>query len=465
MTASRARRNGRWVEIALSFAILLLLVRAGWNLYEYGYLPQPFFYEPSDPWMDWFNTAYWSRDPGAYNVWGTIYPPLSFVVIRPLGIDACYGRSSIVSDLLTIRDCDWLGIVAIHAIFALNIVLIARTLNLIDCATMVPRTIALALGMPMLFALERGNILLLTFTCFLLAFGPLLRSARLRWLAAGLAVNFKVYLIGAVIALLIKRRWRWVENALIAIIGVYVATYLLLGTGSPIQLISNITRYSSGFEASQVLDIWYSITYGPLISLLNGNVFPVSSAVGSQLPEIGLLVIPALVRFGQMAIMIAAAAAWLRPEVVSPHRAVFLGTAMALISSEAGGYTQILIVLLVFMEPWRGIARPIAIILCYLLCMPGDITVGEVPPFIRNSYFVGHLVEVQMGVGLGMFLRPGMLIAIAIALSASTINDVWRDIRHQGNRRRWRFRRDAPLLPGVAPPVPPVGSGAQSQST
>ncbi len=447
--------RGRWIEYMLALCILALLVRAGWTLHAYGYLPQPFFYEPSDTWMDWFNTAYWARDPGTYDVWGTIYPPLSFVVIRLMGIDACYAPSSLTSAMLTIRDCDWLGIAAMHGIFLFNVVLVALTFRKIDPRTAFPRSVALALGMPMLFALERGNILLLTFTCFLLAFGPLLRSARLRWLAAGMAINFKVYLLGSVVALLLKRRWRWVEGTLIATIVVYVASYFLLGGGTPTQIIRNITRYSSGFEAAQVLDIWYSITYLPLISLLQGTAFPVSSAVGSQTAELGLLILPLLMRAGQLAIVLAALAAWLRPEVIPGHRVVLLGTAMALISSEAGGYTQILVIMLVFMERWRGFARPMAILLAYVLCLPGDILVGSVPPFVRDSYFAGRMVEIHMGVGLGMFLRPGLLIAIAIALSCATIRDVIDDIRHHGNRSRWRFRRDAAVLPGVTEPEPP----------
>ena len=467
MTAGRSGAlRGRWIEYLLAWVLVILLIRAGWNLYTYGYLPQPFFYEPSDTWMDWFNTAYWARDPGAYDVWGTIYPPLSFVVIRLFGIDACYARSSLTSTLLTIRDCDWVGIAAMHAIFALNVALIALTFRKIDPRTALPRTIALAFGMPMLFALERGNILLLTFSSFLLAFGPLLHSARLRWLFAGLAINFKVYLLGAIIALLLKRRWKWVEGALLATVLVYGLSYLLLGSGTPVEIIQNITRYAGGFQAGQVLDIWYSITYLPLISLLEGAAFPVSSAVGSELADWGLLILPALIRTGQLLIALAALATWLRPEVVPTHRAIFLGLAMALISSEAGGYTQILIVMLVFMERWRGIARPLAIVLCYVLCLPADIIVGSVPPFVRDSYLAGRAVEIHTGVGLGVFLRPGILIAIAIALACATIRDVWLDIRLPGNRVRWRFRRDAAILPDVIAGRRQTGSGEdQSQST
>lgn len=460
----RRRRVPRLIEHGLALFVLAMLGRAMWVLYSDGYLPQPFFYEPSDTWMDWFNTAYWARDPGRYDVWASIYPPLSFVITRALGINSCYSRSSVTSSLLTIRDCDWVGIVMIHAIFVLNIVLIAKTYLKVDRRTALPRAIALSTGLPMVFALERGNILLLAFTCFLLGFGPLLRSARLRWFFAAAAINFKVYLIGAVAALLLKRKWLWVEWTLLLTVAIYFVTFLILNDGSPIQVIHNITSYSGGFQAGAVLDIWYSITYQPLISLLGGTVFPVSTVVGSRLADQGLLILPLIVGAGQTAILAAAAATWLRPEAVPTHRAAFLGITLALISSEAGGYAQILAIFLVFMEPWRGVGRPVAIVLCYVLCIPGDIVVGTIPPLLRDSYLAGHAVEAHLGVALGLFLRPGIMIGVAIALSAVTLRDVWADIVAHGWSRSWRYRHDAAMLPGIAPPAA-SGLPTQSQST
>lgn len=444
------RRRGLWLEYLLALGVLLLLGRAIYWELNYGHLPQPFFFEPIDTFMDWFNTAYWAHDIGPYDSWGTLYPPLSFVVLRLLGDPACYADSPGMES----RDCDWFGIVAILAIYLMNFVLITRTFIRIDRATALPRSIALAAGMPMLFALERGNILLLCFTCMLLAFGPLVRSARLRWLFAGLAVNFKVYLIGAVLAPIIRRRWLWAEGALLATVAVYIVTYLIMGVGTPFEIYENITVYSEGFVASQVTDIWYSITYLPLISLLEGMNFPITGTVGSQLVEVGLVLLPALMRAGQAAVVLAVLASWLRPEVVPPFRLAFFGTVLALIGSEAGGYTQILAILFVFMERWRGVARPIATLLCYLLCLPGDIGLSSLPPLLRDSYLAGRPVEVHIDIAIGMFLRPGLLIFIAMALSAATIRDVWADIRTQGWQSRWRYRRDAALLPGIEPPRP-----------
>ena len=80
-----------------------------------GYLPAPFFYETYDTWMDWFNTAFWAREPGAYDVWRTIYPPITFVFLKIFGIDSCY------TGPVEARQCDWLGIAVMHGIFVMNI--------------------------------------------------------------------------------------------------------------------------------------------------------------------------------------------------------------------------------------------------------------------------------------------------------------------------------------------------------
>jgi hypothetical protein len=426
----------QWIEWVFAAAVVFLLIRAGFWVYLYGHLPQPFFYEPSDTFMDWFNTAYWAHDPGAFDSWRTVYPPLSFVVMRLLSLPGCYTGA----EGLTSRDCDWLGFVGMFGFFVLNCVITYLSYRRLDRRTAIPRAIALALGMPMMYALERGNILLICFTCFVLGFGPLLRSARLRWLFAGLAVNFKVYLVATIAAQVVRGRWRWIEGALIASVFIYLVTFALQGGGTPFEIFRNITDFSEGFIAAQVLDLWYSVTYQPLLSLLEGKSFPTTLLIGSKTVEIAQVVVPALVHFGQGIVVLAAAATWLKPKVVPVHRVAFLGTILALISSEAGGYTEILAIFFILMEPWRGIGRRVAIVLAYLLCLPGDIEVGYVPPLYRDSFLVGHAVEVHFGVGLGMFLRPGMVIGTGIALSLVTLRDVWAGLRADGWRASWQGR-------------------------
>ena len=150
-----------------------------------------------------------------------------------------------------------------------------------------------------------------------------------------------------------------------------------------------------------------------------------------------------------MAIILAAIATWLRPEVVPVHRLAFFAVTLALISAEAGGYTMILVIFFVFMEPWKGVLRPLAIVCAFILCIPSEILLSDLPSLNRYSFWSGGPAEVHFGVGLGMFLRPGLVIFIGILLSTETIHRVCQDILQNGWSSRWRYRRDWPILPSV----------------
>jgi hypothetical protein len=440
----------------LALCIVAGIVWSVGHLYVNHYLPQPFFYEPSDIYADWFNTAFWARNKGAYDVWQTVYPPLSFVFLRHLGLDRCYPdrRSFDASAGLAARDCDGVGIAMIWLIFLVNLVLVWLTFQKLDRKTALQRTICVGLGMPMLSGVERGNLVLIAFTCLVLALGPILRSARLRWLFAGLAVNFKVYLIASIVPLLLKRRWRWVECALISVILVYMFSYAILGRGTPLEIFSNIREFSN-LPSGSILDVWSETTYQALMSLLQGDNFPAILLIGSGNQNLLLILLPAVLHLTQALILAAAVATWVRPECIPAYRLINLGVLLALITSEAGGYTPIFFMLFVMMERWEGVGRRWAIIACYVLALPFDIPIYGLPPLARNTYLGGETTMVTFYVAVGPFVRPLIIMTIAVALSLTTIHEVWKDIRLQGWAGRWRLRRDAPLLPGVRRPTPP----------
>ncbi|MGQ2930255.1 MAG: hypothetical protein ACT6Q3_07275, partial [Sphingopyxis sp.] len=102
MTAPRVRLLPLVPEALLALAVV---ASSAWTLrffLEFGYLPQPFVFDTNDTFMDWFNTAYWANNPGIYNVWRSIYPPLSFVFLDATSLPGCYLHNS-----FTARDCDW----------------------------------------------------------------------------------------------------------------------------------------------------------------------------------------------------------------------------------------------------------------------------------------------------------------------------------------------------------------------
>jgi len=418
--------KSRWwsfsaVEHGLALLVIITLGYDLWHLQTYGYFPQPFFYVPSDLWNDWFNTAYWSHHNGFFDVWGSVYPPLSPVFLKLFSSATC-------SEWSDPRRCDWLSIFTFHGFFVANLFLIARSFLKIDRATALPRSIALGTGLPMVFGLERGNLVIVCFTCLLLGYGPLLKSARWRWVAAGLAVNFKVYLIAAIFAQIGLRRWRWFEGAVTASVLVYVVTYLIEGSGTPIEIYRNIVDFSGGFQSVSILDLWYSGTYTPALSLLHGDGFPITQIIGSQAINTLNFVLPALLHTVQASILVAFFCGWRCPQCVPRHRMVNFAVSLALITSEAGGYTQVFMFMFVFMERANTPLKIFALLVTYILCIPADIILrgDTIVPLVNDSFWAGRSVTVDYKLAVGPFLRPLLILSIPFALSLTTIGDVWR---------------------------------------
>lgn len=440
------------IEYLLAAIVVGGLAYSLWFMQTYGYFPQPFFYDIGDAWMDWFNPAYWSHLPGTYDNYRTIYPPLTYVILRYITNGECYpGANGGWS-----RDCDLYGIFSLHAIYVVCVILTAMTLYRVDRRTALPRSFALAMGLPMLWGLDRGNVILITYVFVVLAFGPLIASARLRWMFAGMAINMKVYLVGVLMAQLLHRRWRWFEGAVIATVLVYLVSYAIFGEGSPMQIYRNITDYAEGLTINNPLDLWMASSLQPLYALTDSEVFPALLFVGSDNVDLIRAAVPIIMRSAQAIIMISAVFCFLRPEVIPRTRMIAISIGIALLSTEVSAYTQILVFIFVFMEPARGFLRRYAILIAYLLCIPLDINIDGLPTLVKDSFWLQRPVVVGYYVQLGPFVRPLLSLSIPVALSVLTIVEVVADIRKQGWADRWRLRRDAPLLPWVARPERPV---------
>lgn len=414
----------KWVffEGVLTTLILAGILYSAAHLALFSYLPSPFFYEPSDTFADWFNTAFWSRQVGVYDTWRSVYPPLSFIVLRMLTNDQCYAefRDLESSAGYDARSCDWFGLSMIFLFFIINVVLTFKTLRKINPETAAFRTICVAVSMPMLNALERGNLLLVTYTCVILAFGPLLASARLRWFFAGLAVNFKVYLIGAVFALLLKRRWLWVECAFLTTLVTYVSTVLFFGAGTPAEIWQNLQFFAVA-RFSELLDGWAAFTYIPFLSVIEIGTFPLAGLIGSFWVEVLAVVLPAFRWMTIAVIVLAALIIWFRPGRFTPARAVFMGVAMALSFSESGIYTLIFIFLFVFLDRGDSFGLRFAIVLCYLLAVPIDWAIDILPETQVSSYFTNSEVLISREIVIGPFLRPFVIMIIIWTMALTTI--------------------------------------------
>ena len=407
------------LEPILAAVTLAALGGVVWRLFAQGYLPQPFYFHVDETLMDLYSTAYWANNGAAYLTWHSLYPPLSFVFLDIFSIHKCYVQSPALG-----RQCDWRSLVAIISCFGLNCWLVFNSYRKSSISASTSRTIAVCLGLPMLYALERGNLLIPCFTCFVLGFSDLLKAGWRRWLAMALAINFKPYLVFSAVPYLARRDLRWVVGSALLFVAIYGATFVLEGSGSPMEVIANEARYAIGQTDRYFTDLYYATSYWPLIRLLRAapTGLRLVDPVAGQAISLGLEI---LIRAAQLGAAGCLAAALFRPAAVDVRRfgALLTATALTAFTTGSAGYAQIFLFFLIFFEPWRGGLRIVILVAAYLLCLPIDHAFLPVINGAAHSYLGGRLVTAHFGVSIGQLLRPGILLVIQFGLIALNLRD------------------------------------------
>ncbi len=370
--------------------------------------------------MDLYTPAFWANHADAYDRWGSLYPPLSFVYLKLTSLGGCYSV-----DDLTGRSCDWLSRLVLFAFFLGNIALVYRTYRLSDPRTALPRAVAVSLGLPMLYALERGNLLIVCFTCFVLGYGDLVRSRWIRCLALATAMNFKPYLVFVVVPMIIKRRGAWVVACGLMGGAIYVATVLWYGSGWPWQIIASETAYAAAPTKSYFSDLYFATSYWPLIRVLSDLPLglriatPATAAVWSA-------ILTGALRVTQLAALGILALALLRPAGARVRRLAALAVAVSITAFTTGsaGYAQIFLFFLVFYEPWRGATRGAILLATYLLCLPFDYVLLPIVHGPLRSWLGGRWVMASFGVSIGQLVRPALLLTIQSGLVVLNLGDI-----------------------------------------
>ena len=418
--SSKTRLHGARVEWLFAVGIMVLIAVAGERFAVDGFLPQPFYFLVDQTLMDLYSTAYWDVHGGAYLTWHSLYPPLSFVFVDLFSIHKCYARGAAAGRL-----CDWRSATSLLLFFILNVWLVFRSYRWMRIEAPAPRTIAVCLGLPMLYALERGNLLIPCFTAFVLAFGDLLRWKPARWLAMAVAVNFKPYLIFSLLPFVGRRAVGGLILCGLLFLAVYGLTFLAEGAGSPLEVIANESRYAGAKTSTLFSDIYFATSYWPLIRLLRAAPPGLTLATPEVARAIALS-LEILIRLSQVAFFACCALALLRPRPIDVRR---FGAMVACISLTAfttgsAGYVQIFLFFLLLYEPWRGPIRMTMLIGAYLLCLPVDYVILPVVHDHAVSFLSGRAVVTRFGLSVGQLVRPGILLVIQWGLIVINFGDL-----------------------------------------
>ena len=176
-----------------------------WFLSQHGYLPSPFFYYKHEVLMDLFRPLYWSDNGGAYTVWRSFYPPLNFLFLK--FIKQIFLGSTVFSDSFALRASAFPVVLFFIFSYLVSPILVLRT-RLWNCFTNAEKILLyfiVILSTPMLFELERGNLII--YTLFFIPF-VLSSTGMLRMFCIAILINLKPYLALLLIFYIARRNWK-----------------------------------------------------------------------------------------------------------------------------------------------------------------------------------------------------------------------------------------------------------------
>jgi len=251
----------RNVTLILFIFAIAQVVYVGY-VYSYylsnAYLPSPFLLDKSDTFMDLYNPMYWSDKVGRYTVWGSVYPPLNFLILRLIKSIFIGASEASAYDLRS--SSYYLNIFIVIVYFAIMISVVVgeywKNIRIIDKALI---SIIASLSFPALFAMERGNLII-----FSIAFLPLLFSKRIefRIIAISILINMKPYFVLLGIVYIISRKYKELAIIICGSGILFIITSFINGYDSFFLLRNMFNYYASGnlLSVYAVMDLSSSIS-------------------------------------------------------------------------------------------------------------------------------------------------------------------------------------------------------------
>lgn len=393
------------------FLQVVFVVYAVIHFRQTGRLPPPFFYDAGDTFMDYFYTNFWAFHEGRFEDWRSIYPVFVFQVGQWVSASSCTWK-----DPFLFRSCNLAsifplflayacGVIACEKIFARRLEWSWRQHHWRRCMML----LFLGLSMPGLYALERGNYIVLAFV--FLSFFVLAGYGWVGALCLALAINVKQYLLILLFVPFLKRDYAFIVKAALITFLVNVMALLQVGESHYDLLWSNMADFSASGAQSYLSRIWFPTSFsgwGDFIRFLTVDQRVLSEGVGGTL--MGLFAGFRIFQF-----LLVAAIGWMMCVLnnrIDPEYAVFvcLMILMAILGS-LGGYGLILALPFLPAVFQQRSMKPL-IVIFFLLLIPIDVPVPPVfhVPHISNPF--GQPVSEIVRLSSGAYFRPVLVMVV-----------------------------------------------------
>lgn len=243
-----------------------------------GYLPEPFLHNKWDTFMDFYNPLFWANQEGIFTEWKSVYPPLNFIILKIYSfifIDNIYE----FSNGLELRPLPGLHTILLIIFFNLFIILsvVKSFSQIINRNQVIVVSIIILISPASLFALERGNLIILSLYIFTLYVCS--KSQLKRILFFSILINLKPYFLVIYLFELIKKKSTENKKEFL-ILSPLLSTLIFLVTGTLINqeyhlIFLNILGFSSGliFQPAEIFAMpSTAIIFEYLPNILNINL-------------------------------------------------------------------------------------------------------------------------------------------------------------------------------------------------
>lgn len=379
----------------------------------HGYLPIPFAFDKSDTFMDLFNPMCWAYNDGRYTEWKSVYPPLVFLILRFINVLFHIGQ---YSEPLWIRETSETviyGFVCLY--FIVPFLMLKTTLwRLFSPTEKILVYFMIVTSTPMLFALERGNIIIITLVFIALAMSHI---GYIRILSIALLINLKPYFALFLLFYLARKNWRSFCACVLVAGLIFLITGMILDKHF-LNFFGNLFAFSKNsnvFSLREVMTMPSSISaFSYVLKSPKGFDF----ALSFFSPFVISFIIKAVDIIKWLILSTSLLVVFIKSKYMKDVDIfIFIIVIITNLGIFVGGYTLIFYSVLI---PAFTIMRLnfLYLLILLVLIMPLDFiillreVVGE-----QYSYLNETVVEVEWDMGLNSILKPALNISLLVILS------------------------------------------------
>jgi hypothetical protein len=223
------------------------------------YLPNPFVGDKSDTFMDFFNPLYWGYQADLYTNWHSIYPPLNFLILKL--IHCVVSGKVIYNNALDFRTYAITDIWVLILLYFLSIGFLLRhkAWSIFSCKEKTILYFIIITSVPMLYALERGNLIIISL--FILPF-VFSNNAVIKALSIAIIANIKPYFFLFLIYFVVKKEWKNLTISIMSMFFIFILSSAALGIN-----INDFFQSAFFFATNQVFDLREFLTFPSSINI------------------------------------------------------------------------------------------------------------------------------------------------------------------------------------------------------